>query len=128
MKTNEEQTPPWEKALGITGLLLLLSGIIYLGWAAINAEDTTPDVLFNIKKISPVSKGFLVEVEVTNTGAQSLASVYLEGHLRSDGETEISHTQLDYLPSRSMNYVGFFFSADPRAGALEFKPSGYQRP
>lgn len=92
-------------------------------------NDTPPDVLFSIKKISPVSKGFLVEVEVTNTGTQSLAAVYVEGHLRSEmQEPEISHVLLDYLPSRSTSSVGFFFTGDPRIGALEFRPSGYQQP
>lgn len=129
MKTNEEQTPLWEKILGIAGLLLLITGFFYLGWMAINEDDTSPDVIFSINKISPVSKGFLVEVEITNTGAKSLAAVYLEGQLTDNNdETEISYTQLDYLPSHSKSYAGFFFNADPRTGRLEFKPSGYQEP
>ena len=56
-------------------------------------------------------------------------ALYLEGRLTiGDGEPEINHAQVDYLPSRSKGHTGFFFSRDPRAGTLEFKPSGYQEP
>lgn len=128
-KTSETHTPTWEKLLGIAGLLLVLAGFLYLGWMAIHEDKTPPDVSFNITRISQVSNGFLVEVEVTNTSSQSLAALYLEGSLTvEDSEPEINHAQVDYLPSRSKGHTGFFFSRDPRAGTLEFKPSGYQEP
>lgn len=128
-KTDDIHTPLWEKLLGIVGLLLLLAGFIYLGWMAIHEDDTPPDVLFSITRISQVSDGFLVEVEVTNNGSQSLAALHLKGSLTiEDGEPEINQAQVDYLPSRSKGHAGFFFSRDPRTGTLEFKPSGYQEP
>ncbi|MGM8228348.1 hypothetical protein ACSV5M_17335 [Cellvibrio sp. ARAG 10.3] len=128
-KTSDTQTPLWEKLLGILGLLLVLTGFIYLGWMAIHQDAAAPDVSFNITRISQISDGFLVEVEVINKSSQSLAALYLEGRLiTGDGEPEINHAQVDYLPSRSKGHTGFFFSRDPRAGTLEFKPSGYQEP
>ena len=127
--TSDTHTPLWEKLLGTLGLLLVLAGFIYLGWMAIHQNEAPPDVSFNITRISQVSDGFLVEVEVINQGSQSLAALYLEGRLTiGDGEPEINHAQVDYLPSRSKGHTGFFFSRDPRAGTLEFKPSGYQEP
>ena len=126
---QETHTPTWEKVLGVCGLLLLVSGIIYLSWTAIKENGAPPDVLFSVVEISQASNGFLVEVEINNKGSQSVAALHLEGHLAMEsGSEETSHAEVDYLPSRSKSYAGFFFSTDPRNGTLTFRPSGYQEP
>lgn len=127
-QTSEANTPTWEKVLGGCGLLLLLAGFAYLGWTAIVETESPPDVIFNPVKISEIDNGYLVEVEVTNTGSQNMAALNLDGRLIKDDSEEIRRAQLDYLPSRSKNYVGFFFTTDPRTGTLQFQPSGYQEP
>lgn len=127
-QTREANTPTWEKVLGGCGLLLLLAGFSYLGWTAVVETELPPDIIFHPVRISELDNGYLVEVEVTNTGSQSMAGLNLEGRLIKNDSDEIRHAQLDYLPSRSKNYVGFFFAADPRTGKLQFQPSGYQEP
>ena len=107
---------------------MLLAGFAYLGWTAIVETESPSDVIFNPVKISAIDKGYLVEVEVTNTGSQSMAALTIEGRLIKNDSEEIRRAQLDYLPSRSKNYVGFFFTSDPRTGTLQFQPSGYQQP
>ena len=74
----------------------------------------------------PKATGFVSKQ--TNTGSQSMAALTIEGRLIKNGSEEIRRAQLDYLPSRSKNYVGFFFTSDPRTGTLQFQPSGYQQP
>lgn len=131
-QSNDEQptkTPAWEKILGVFGLLLIGTGFIYLGWAALTENDLPPNITFRVIEINPVDAGFVVQVEVVNKGTQSVAVLTLEGKLTMEsGESESSSTQLDYLPSRSKSTAGFFFIQDPREGSLFFKPSGYQEP
>ncbi|ARU27217.1 hypothetical protein [Cellvibrio sp. PSBB006] len=100
-QTSEANTPTWEKVLGGCGLLLLLAGFAYLGWTAIVETESPPDVIFNPVKISEIDNGYLVEVEVTNTGSQSMAALTIEGRLIKNDSEEIRRAQLDYLPSRS---------------------------
>lgn len=122
-------TPMWEKILGVFGLFLITSGFVYLVWTAITEKDSPPNIVFSVTEIHAVDAGFLVQVEVANKGSQSVAALTLESKLTLEsGESEQSNTQLDYLPSRSKNIVGFFFTRDPRQGSLLFKPSGYQKP
>lgn len=123
------QTPRWEKVFALMGFVLLCGGFGYLTWAAVTEEQAPPHFIFKIDEVAAVGERFLVEVEVTNLGSQSIAGLEVEGELQSDGEKpEIASAQIDYVPSKSQRDVGLFFSTDPRAGQLSFRALGYQEP
>lgn len=126
---RETNTPTWEKILGLFGLVLLCAGFIYLGWSAITEKNTPPDIVFEVKEISPVEQGFLAQVDVLNKGSQTAAVLLIVGSLASDtGDTETSTAQIDYLPSNSKARIGLYFSKDPNLGTLTFRPLGYREP
>jgi uncharacterized protein (TIGR02588 family) len=125
--SSTSNTPRWEKILGFLGLLLLLAGFIYLGWMAFNENESPPEITFEITEITPLENGYLVQLDVHNEGAQSVAAMHFEGYL--DGsERETSRAVIDYVPSLSRSSAGLFFTHDPRAGKLTFKALGYQKP
>lgn len=123
------QTPRWEKIFASAGFLLLCVGFVYLAWSAVTEEQAPPYFVFNVDEITPVGDSFLVELEVTNRGAQSVAGLEVEGELRGeDDKVEVASTQIDYVPSKSRRDIGMYFSTDPRAGTLSFRALGYQEP
>lgn len=125
---NIPNTPMWEKVLGLFGFILLCTGFIYLGWVAIHERQLPPDIQVTIKEINELDKGYLVQVEVINSGAQSVGSLQIQAKLRHGSESEISTAEVDYVPSNSRNSAGLFFTKDPRSGELTLRALGYQKP
>lgn len=126
-KSTASNTPLWEKILGLSGLLLLLTGFIYLGWMSLHEHDSPPDIRFVVTEINQLASGYLVQLDVHNSGTQSIAALQFEGYLNGDaGET--SRSEIDYVPSHSKSSAGLFFTHNPHAGTLTFKALGYQKP
>lgn len=129
---NALNTPMWEKVLGLLGLLLLCIGFIYLGWNALSEQQLPPEIVLSVKEVNDLEQGYLVQIEVVNTGSQSVAGLHFEGSLLVDNinrnSTEISNATLDYVPARSKKSAGLYFSNDPRVGILTLRALGYQTP
>ena len=129
MNNKKSATPLWEKIVGGLGLVLLCAGFIYLTWTALNNEKSPPDISFDIDAITAMEAGFLVTVNVSNSGSESAAALQVQGVLSKNGvESETYTMEIDYIPSRSTREIGFFFKKDPRTGLLEFNALGYQKP
>src|SRR5690606_19966954 len=117
------QTPTWEKVLGLFGFVFLCAGIAYLAWSAWSDEKLPPDISITVNSIKPISKGFLVKVNVVNKGSEAVSLLQVEGQLiNSAGETETSVAELDYLASYSTGHAGLFFTTDPGQGDLQLRP------
>lgn len=126
---NIPNTPTWEKVLGLLGFILLCTGFLYLGWVAIGERQFPPQIHFSVKAVNQLESGYLVEVEVSNSGSHSVESLHLEARLQGqDKESEISTAEIDYVPSSSRKSAGFFFARDPRSGELSLRALGYQKP
>jgi uncharacterized protein (TIGR02588 family) len=55
--------------------------------------------------------------------------VVVEGELTiEDGQKEVSHTEIDYVPAHAERRGGLFFSQDPRRGELRLRVLGYEEP
>jgi|SRR5690606_1423729 len=122
-------TPMWENVLGFFGFLLLCLGFTYLGWVALTEQQTPPEIAFHINEINTLENGYLVQLEISNSGSQSIAALHFEGHLvLQEGEPEISSGTVDYVPAHSKSNIGLFFENDPGKGELKFKALGYQEP
>jgi len=124
-----DQTPTWEKVVGSFGFVVLCMGIAYLCWSAWSDEKLPPDIAITVNSIKPISKGFLVKINVVNNGSEAVSLLQVEGQLtNSGGETEASTAELDYLASYSTGHAGLFFTTDPRQGDLQLRPLGFQPP
>ena len=71
-------TPTWEKVFGLVGFVFLCVGTANLVWSDWTDEKSPPDIVINIKNIEPISKGFLVEIEVVNNGSHAVSLLQVE--------------------------------------------------
>ena len=122
-------TPTWEKIVGFAGFVVLCAGLVYLVWAAMTEENSAPKIAFKVQAIKSLDSNYLVTVEVSNRGHESVAALQIEGELeQAAGEPEKSSAQIDYVPSQSRRHVGLFFRSDPKDGKISFRALGYQEP
>lgn len=124
------QTPPRSEWLAATiGLVIVLGIFGVLTCEAVNGGESPPDIASRIVAIRPASKGYLVQVEVSNLGGEATAGLTLEGTLKQGTQAiESSETTLDYVPGQSQRDVGLFFSDNPEQYRLELRAFGYQEP
>jgi uncharacterized protein (TIGR02588 family) len=85
--------------------------------------------LANVKEIVGGQNAYIVTFELHNSGSQTLANVHVSARIVDGGrEAERVQTVIDYLPGRSHQEGGFYFTNDLRAFKLEITPEGYQKP
>lgn len=122
-------TPAWENVLGFFGFLLLCLGFIYFGWVALTEQQVPPEITFQINEINVLDGGYLVQLDVSNSGSQSISALHFEGRLvPQEGAPEASAATVNYVPAHSRSQAGLFFNNDPRRGELRLKALGYQEP
>jgi uncharacterized protein (TIGR02588 family) len=127
---REQQTPgPVEWLSGLISAVLI---IFLIAWMAREAflEDTPPPQLeIEIKGIEKAGRYFRVDFELENRSASTAAAVHVQGTLRREGaEPEISEVTFDYAPAQSRTAGGLMFEADPAAGSLTIRPTGFTEP
>ena len=124
-----QQTPLWERLVGLAGFLLICCTVVYLTHAALQGSGNPPDIHFELVSIHLGEAGYLVLVDVSNPGGATAADLQLEAQLQGNGAApETVSSQLDYLAPRSTRRVGFYFATDPARGELMFRPLGYREP
>lgn len=120
---------PWEWAVAVVGLVLLVAAIGYLAWFAVTVPDGPPAVTVEQGPVRRSGDGYLAIVIVHNQGAETAAALEIEGTLHRDGAVvETSTATFDYLPRFSERTGGLFFATDPRTGRLELRAKGYAEP
>ncbi len=128
-RSETPATPVWEKIVGLVGFFVLCTGFAYLARAAVTENHAPPQFQFNVEEIKELGSGYLVKVEVANSGYESVAALQMEGRLEGSAqEPETNAIQVDYVPSQSSRKVGFFFQDNPENGKLSFRALGYQEP
>ena len=125
-------TPFWEKVVGVIGVVFLLGILGFLIYEALQ-PSTPPDITITVTSITPVSNGYLVEIQAHNLGEETAAAVEVEGTLqpRDDPNAapiETRTTTFDYVPAQSMRQGGLFFQADPNQYVLEVQAKGFVEP
>jgi uncharacterized protein (TIGR02588 family) len=121
--------PPWEWAVALLGLVLVLGSIGFLAYQVVAGDDSPPDVLISADAILPVKSGYLVQIRAVNQGGSTAAELRIEGTLRSEsGSVETSETVIDYVPAHSHRKGGLFFTQDPRQFSLQLRAKGYAEP
>ncbi|RYZ57815.1 MAG: hypothetical protein EOP07_08820 [Proteobacteria bacterium] len=124
-----ESTPALEWIFAISGVVLVVMMLSFIGYNALKEDETPPEIVITSKAIKANGSGFLMQIMVENNGATTAAALNVEGKLM-DGEKEIEASTLtfDYLPAHSRREGGFFFAKDPRSFKVELRPLGYQEP
>ena len=120
--------PLWEKLAGVLGFCLLAGSIAFLIWKATTEKHVPPQIDFAVQAIDETTPGYHVQVEVYNRGSESVAGLFIRGQLQTADGAEEVNAEIDYVPSNSRRDIGLFFNSDPRAGSLELKALGYQKP
>ncbi len=124
-----EDTPLLEWIAGLVGMVLLLAAIGFLLGQALQADDSPPSIVVEVRAITQQGDQFLVQFEATNEGDQTAADVTIEGQLIRDGETvETGTSTITYIPAQSMRRGGLFFTQDPSDYTLDLRATGYEKP
>ena len=122
-------TPLLEWIAGAVGLVLLLVTLGVIGHEALLGDRSPPAVTVEARAVHAVKDGWLVEVEVINSGGSPAAQVAIEGELTLAGQDpETAQASFDYVPDHSQRRGGLFFAHDPRRGQLDLRARGYTEP
>jgi uncharacterized protein (TIGR02588 family) len=126
---QKTRTPVLEWLLGGLGVALLVSCVAFLIYEGIADDERPGRILASVKEIVGAESAYIVTFELHNSGSQALANVHVTARI-TDGANEVERVQtvIDYLPGRSHQEGGFYFTNDPRAFKLEITPEGYQKP
>jgi uncharacterized protein (TIGR02588 family) len=126
---EENAIPIWEWIVAGIGFMLVASVIGFLFYEAIAGSQLPPDVKLSVDSVVQTRNGYLAKITAINEGGMTAAGVVIEGELRRGTElVERSWTTIDYLPPRSEQRGGLFFTRDPRHFELQVRPSGYVEP
>ena len=122
--------PHWiEWATGFVSVLLVLALAGWLGREALMDTADTPELAVRIAEITRKGDHYVVQIELENSAPATAAAVRVAGTLTSpEGGEEVSETTFDYAPAESITKGGLLFRADPRAGRLDIRPTGYTEP
>ena len=121
--------PFWEWLVAYVGLVLVLGSIGFLLYQAIAGDTSPPQVAVRLEAIRRFEHGYLVQIRAMNHGGSTAANVIIEGVLTHQGSrVESSQTLLDYVPARSYQKGGLFFTHDPQQYHLQLRATGYIDP
>jgi uncharacterized protein (TIGR02588 family) len=95
--------------------------------------STLPSVTVATEGITSAGDGYLVEIQATNTGESTAATVEIEGTLMPADDpnadpVETCTVSFDYIPSKATRRGGLFFVQDPAQYLLEVRALGYAKP
>lgn len=124
-----ERTPPLEWLSAAVGLLLVLGVFAVIGREVVMADGGPPAFKVEAVSVSPTDGGYLMSVNVRNTGGSPAASVVVEGRLAPrGGEPETAEATLDFVADESARTAGLYFTHDPRQGSVELRAKSYVEP
>ena len=123
-KAAPRRTPALEWAAASIGLLLTLLMLGAMGWRAWEGRGKAPpSIEVRAERIVAANPGWVVTFTAVNHSPATAANVEIEARA---GDATATAT-LDYVPGKSRQSGGLFFTEDPR-GSLELKATGYAEP
>lgn len=132
-KVGAQETPFWEKMVGVLGLLLVLGVVGVLLYEGFQPQ-TAAEIVTEVKSITPQAGGYLVEFQASNRGRKTAAAVVIEGALYEPGSgeaaepLETAEITFDYIPDQSDRLGAFLFERDPRQYELRLQAKGFMDP
>lgn len=127
--SGKHGTPLLEWIAGAVGLGLVLLTLAVIGQEAMVGDSSPPNVTVEARSVQAVKGGWLVEIEVINSGGSPAAQVAVEGELTLAAKApETAEASFDYVPDHSRRRGGLFFADDPRGGQLSLRAKGYVEP
>jgi uncharacterized protein (TIGR02588 family) len=118
-----------EWIVAAASLVLVVGTIGFLLYQAVTTIPSSPDVSIHVESVTALRGGHLVRITIINHGGVTAEGVVVEGELTiEDGQKEVSHTEIDYVPAHAERRGGLFFSQDPRRGELRLRVLGYEEP
>lgn len=120
--------PLAERIIGAVSAAVILGLMAFLGVRALANNGTPPDIVVELRGVTQVGAGWLVEVEATNLGSSAATDVEIEGEMPAPGGSERRSVVLEYVPPRSTRRGGLYFTGDPRTRPLTLRALGYRSP
>jgi uncharacterized protein (TIGR02588 family) len=118
-----------EAIAGVIGAGLALGTLGVIVWDGARGGGGPAAVTVETLAVHAHEGGFVLEVEVFNSGDEAAAGVVVAGELRRE-DTSIaeSETTFDYVASGSRRRGGLFFLEDPREYQVNVRALGYVVP
>lgn len=107
---------------------LILSVIAFLLYEGFTIGETPPDIRLRLGAVEAREGYFALPFEVTNTGDQTAEGVHIEVVLKSGAVEERADLEIQFLPRRGRREAWVTFKADPRAGTVDARVLGYEKP
>jgi uncharacterized protein (TIGR02588 family) len=130
-KNASQETPFWEKMVGVLGLLIVLAVLGFLLYEAFQPQSE-PQITTEILFISQQPGGYLVQFKASNHGRQTAAAVVVEGSLFDPASPaqplETAEITFDYIPDQSDRTGAFVFEHNPTAYDLRLQVKGFMDP
>ena len=126
--SEQSGIPLAEKVIGALSAAVILGLMAFLAVRALGNDRSPPDIVVEMRAVTQVGTGWLVQVEATNLGHSAAAHLEIVGELPAAGGVEQRSVVLDYVPPRSSRQAGLYFTGDPRARPLTLRAVGYQSP
>ena len=122
-------TPLLEWIAAGVGLALVLAVMALLIAESLIGDHSPPEIVARQVATSWTAAGYLVEIEVSNSGGTTAGQVAIEGELVAPGaQAETAEAVFDYVPAHSTRKGGLYFKDDPRTGQLTLTAKGYIDP
>jgi uncharacterized protein (TIGR02588 family) len=118
-----------EWAVFAVGLVLVVATLGYLVRESIADHGKPPEVVVRLGEPRPSESGYLLPVEVTNTGQATAEDVLVPIFLEmSDGSREEAELSIAFLPRNSKRNGWVSFRGDPSQGTLGLGAIAFEVP
>jgi uncharacterized protein (TIGR02588 family) len=125
------EMPFWESAIGVLGVVLVLSVIGFLLFEQGQASQP-PNLWVYSERTIVLENGYLVQIQTYNSGGQTAAEVVVEGSLKQSPEDnepiDSAQITLDFVPPDSSRAGGLIFRENPDDYVLDLRVKGYVKP
>ena len=128
MKIPKKNKVEW--GVFFISFLLVLSVCGYLVYSDFRSNASPPAINVKIIKVETQNRGYLMELELENTGDQTAENILIEIALtETDRTIETSEFQIAFLPRHSKRRGFVTFRTNPQAaGAIIPRVLGFEAP
>lgn len=126
--TSGAHQPLAERVIGAVSAVVILGLMVFLAARALGSDGAPPDIVVEMRSVSPTGGAWLVEFEATNLGDLPATDLEIEGEMPGPGGLERRSVVLEFVPPRSSRRAGLYFTGDPRTRPLTLRALGYRLP
>jgi uncharacterized protein (TIGR02588 family) len=126
MKKPEKNWLEWLVFALSAALIAAVLG--FLVYETANVGNSPPDIQVQIGTPEARTGYFAVPIEAMNKGDHTAEGVHIEVVLKAGGKEETGDFEIAFLPRRGSREAWVTFKTDPRAGTLEARVLGYEKP